>query len=88
MVLSRFQRPKEVIPGLQSKPVWDITELNILKFNRITKLKNNWKIILEEGLKTKGMHLNWREDENLSFNGKWNYLQFITSKLIRGTALL
>ena len=64
MVLSRFQRPKEVIPGLQSKPVWDRTDFDVTTSRRITKLKNSWKIILEEGLKIKGMYLNWREDEN------------------------
>ena len=53
MFLSRFQRPKEVIPGLQSKPVWDIADLDIETLDRITSLKNSWKIILEEGLKIK-----------------------------------
>ena len=88
MFLSRFQRPKEVIPGLQSKPVWDVKDLNIEALDRITKLKNSWQIILEEGLKIKGMFLNWREDEHLSWNGTWNYLQFITGKIRKGTAVL
>ena len=85
MFISNWQRPAEVVSGLRSKPFWDISEIDTATANRIRKLKNNWKTILQEGLDLNKTLYNWQHNEHLLSAGRWNYLQFFTGKLYKST---
>ena len=80
--LSKYQKPTEIIPGLRSKILWDLADLDHNTAKMINKLKENWKTVYEEGLELKTKEARWMEDKRLIETGSWNQLSFIgTSNL-------
>ena len=58
--LSRYQRPINAVPGLRAKPVWEVKETGLKK--SLNKIKENWKIIRDEGLELMKQRKRWRVD--------------------------
>merc|ERR1712013_677576 len=73
--LSKYQKPTEIIPGLRSKILWDLADLDHNTAKMINKLKENWKTVYEEGLELKTKEVRWIEDKRLIETGSWNQLQ-------------
>ena len=80
--MSKYQRPTEIIPGLRSKPVWDLTDLDQDTVKMIQELQKNWKKILAEGTVLKEKESKWMEVQDLLEKGKWDQLQFIGMEVV------
>ena len=80
--MSKYQRPTEIIPGLRSKPVWDLTDLDQDTVKMIQELQKNWKTILSEGIELKEKEFKWMKVKELLEKGKWDQLQFIGMNMV------
>ena len=80
--MSKYQRPTEIVPGLRSKPVWDLTDLDQDTVKMIQELQKNWKKILAEGTVLKEKESKWMEVQDLLEKGKWDQLQFIGMEVV------
>ena len=60
--LSKYQKPTEIVPGLRSKTIWSLTDLDPDTVKMIEKLKENWQTILAEGTELKAKESRWMED--------------------------
>jgi len=58
--LSRYQRPINAVPGLRAKPVWEVKETGLKK--ALDKIRENWKVIRDEGLELMKKRRTWRVD--------------------------
>ena len=58
--LSRYQRPINAVPGLRAKPVWEVKETGLKK--ALDKIRENWKVIRDEGLELMKQRRKWRVD--------------------------
>jgi len=58
--LSRYQRPINAVPGLRAKPVWEVKETGLKK--ALDKIRENWKVIRDEGLELMKQRKRWRVD--------------------------
>ena len=75
--LSQYQKPTEIIPGLRSKRLWDLADLDQKTVKMINQLKSNWRTVLKEGVELKSKEARWMEDRRLLETGSWNQLSFI-----------
>ena len=73
--MSKYQRPIEIIPGLRSKPIWNLNDLDKETVKMIQKLQENWKKILAEGQELKEKESRWLDVKGLIEKGKWDQLQ-------------
>ena len=73
--LSNYQRPIEIIPGLRSKPVWNISDLDKETVKMIQKLEENWQKIFAEATELEENKSKWLEVKDLVETGKWDQLQ-------------
>ena len=58
--LSRYQRPINAVPNLRAKPVWEVKETGLKK--ALNKIKENWKVIRDEGLELMKQRKRWMVD--------------------------
>ena len=75
--MSKLQRPVEILPGLRSKEVWELEDLDKETIRLVRALKNNWKTILLEGLQLKKKEKMWMKEKRLLKNGTWDQMSFI-----------
>jgi hypothetical protein len=78
--LSKYQKPTEIVPGLRSKTIWSLTDLDPDTVKMIEKLKDKWPTILAEGTELKEKESRWMEDKRLLESGSWDQLSFIGNK--------
>ena len=58
--LSRYQRPINAVPNLRAKPVWEVKDTGLKK--ALDKIRENWKVIRDEGLELMNQRRKWRVD--------------------------
>ena len=58
--LSRYQRPINAVPGLRAKPVWTEKETGLKE--SLDKIRENWKVIRDEGLELMKNRRAWAVD--------------------------
>merc|ERR1711892_449309 len=77
LYLSKYQKPTEIVPGLRSKVLWDLEDLEPGTVKMIKRMKESWETILAEGMELKAKESRWMEDKRLLEDGSWNQLSFI-----------
>ena len=58
--LSRYQRPINVVQGLRAQPVWTDRESGVK--DSLDKIRENWKVIRDEGLELMKDRRSWQVD--------------------------
>ena len=58
--LSRYQRPINAVPGLRAKPVWTEKETGLKE--SLDKIRENWRVIRDEGLELMKNRRAWGVD--------------------------
>ena len=71
-----MQRPTEIVPGLKSKELWKISELDKNTQKLLKKLKKSWRQVLKEGRRLREEEEKWTEDDRLIERGTWKQLAF------------
>ena len=74
-----MQRPTEIVPGLKSKELWKISELDKNTQKLLKKLKKSWRQVLKEGRRLREEEEKWTEDDRLIERGTWKQLAFTGS---------
>ena len=60
--LSRYQRPINAVPALRAKPVWTEKETGLKIKESLDKIRENWKVIRDEGLELMKNRRAWGVD--------------------------
>ena len=74
--MSRWQRPIDAVKDLRAQNVWRLNQLGKRTQDMVTRLRDNWRKVREEG-ETLRSKVKWLHEVGLVEEGSWNQLHFM-----------